>query len=115
MLGCSANFVPQCAAHPPYGLCPALDNPQYFSGAQLQLRIARQRILKPRFSKENILNSHPSARVGIDDSCIPNDTFREAIFSESENLIENLIGEALRIPLRAHAVDQLTLERLEAA
>jgi hypothetical protein len=82
MLGCGANFVPQCGAHPPYRLYPALDNSQYFSGAELQLRIACQRILKTRFSTENILDSHPSARIGIDDSCISNDTFREAILPE---------------------------------
>jgi hypothetical protein len=82
VLGCGANFVPRSGAHPPYGLYSAADNPQYFSGAELKLRIACQRILKTRFATENILDGHPSARIGIDDSRISNDTFREAILPE---------------------------------
>ncbi|HXI49639.1 MAG TPA: hypothetical protein VNH39_13755, partial [Steroidobacteraceae bacterium] len=39
-------------------------------------------------------------------------TFRKAVFAKTQYLIEYLVSETFRVALRAHAIDQLLLERL---
>src|SRR5260370_13917086 len=41
--------------------------------------------------------------------------FRKAIFAEPQYLLEYLMREALGVPPLAHTIDQLALERLQAA
>src|SRR5579859_3248059 len=114
MFGGGADLVPQRRAQSPNGLHSALDDPEQLARSQLELGVTRQGSLDTGLSAGEALDGDPVAGIGVYYSGIADDAFREAVFPESQDLIEDLVGEAVGIAALAHTVDQPALERLQA-